>query len=89
MGDRATVPGGSGGGPLPPLIGLGRDLRARGLPVGTGRILTFVRAVGALGFTDRDSLYWAGRTTMIGRRDDLEARFPGLLDAVLVRQEVA
>jgi uncharacterized protein with von Willebrand factor type A (vWA) domain len=61
------------GGPLPPLIGLGRDLRARGLPVGTGRILTFVRAVAALGLTDRDSLYWAGRASMIARRDDLEA----------------
>ena len=60
------------GGPLPPLIGLGRDLRARGLPVGTGRILTFVRAVAALGLTDRDSLYWAGRASMIARRDDLE-----------------
>jgi hypothetical protein len=41
--------------------------------VGTGRILTFVRAVAALGLTDRDSLYWAGRTTMVARRDDLEA----------------
>ena len=61
------------GGPLPPLIGLGRDLRALGLPVGTGRILTFVRAVAALGLTDRDSLYWAGRASLIARRDDLEA----------------
>ena len=40
--------------------------------MGTGRILTFVRAVAALGLTDRDSLYWAGRTTMVARRDDLE-----------------
>jgi uncharacterized protein with von Willebrand factor type A (vWA) domain len=46
------------GGPLPPLI---------------GRILTFVRAVAALGLTDRDSLYWAGRASMIARRDDLDA----------------
>ena len=59
-------------GPLPPLIAFGRDLRARGLPVGTGRILTFARAVSALGLTDRDTLYWAGRTSMIARRDDLE-----------------
>jgi uncharacterized protein with von Willebrand factor type A (vWA) domain len=70
MADRAAP---HEGGPLPPLIGLGRDLRARGLPVGTGRILTFVRAVAALGFTDRDSLYWAGRASMVARRDDLEA----------------
>ena len=61
------------GGPLPPLIAFGRDLRRRGLPVGTGRILTFVRAVSALGFADRDALYWAGRTSMIARKDDIAA----------------
>ena len=59
--------------PLEPLVAFGRELRARGLPVGTGRILTFVRAVAALGLTDRLSLYWAGRVSMIGRREDLVA----------------
>jgi len=72
MRERPDRDGVAGRGPLPPLIAFGRDLRARGLIVGTGRILTFVRAVAALGLADRDSLYWAGRTTMIGRRDDLE-----------------
>ena len=43
------------------------------MPVGTGRILTFVRAVAALGLTDRLSLYWAGRVSMIGRKEDLVA----------------
>lgn len=57
---------------LAPLVALGRDLRARGLPVGTGRILTFCRAVAALGVADRDALYWSGRLSLIGRRDDLE-----------------
>jgi uncharacterized protein with von Willebrand factor type A (vWA) domain len=61
------------GEPLGPLVAFGRDLRARGLPVGTGRILTFVRAVAALGLTDRLSLYWAGRVSMIGRKEDLPA----------------
>jgi hypothetical protein len=60
-------------GPVAPLVAFGRDLRSRGLPVGTGRILTFCRAVAALGLADRDSLYWAGRTSMIARRDDIEA----------------
>jgi uncharacterized protein len=60
-------------GPVEPLVAFGRQLRARGLPVGTGRILTFVRAVAELGFTDRDSLYWAGRASLIARRDDLQA----------------
>ena len=41
------------------------------MPVGTGRILTFARAVAALGLTDRLSLYWAGRVSMIGRKEDL------------------
>jgi uncharacterized protein with von Willebrand factor type A (vWA) domain len=59
-------------GPLPPLIEFGRDLRAHGLPVGTGRILTFVRAVSALGLTDRDAVYWAGRVSLIARREDIE-----------------
>jgi uncharacterized protein len=60
-------------GPLAPLVAFGRDLRERGLPVGTGRILTFARAVAALGLTDRESLYWAGRATMIGRKEDFAA----------------
>ena len=59
--------------PLEPLVAFGRELRSRGLPVGTGRILTFVRAVAALGLTDRHSLYWAGRVSMIGRKEDLAA----------------
>jgi uncharacterized protein len=55
------------------LVAFGRELRRRGLPVGTGRILTFLHAVVALGLTDRLSLYWAGRISMIGRREDLAA----------------
>jgi uncharacterized protein len=57
--------------PVAVLVSFGRDLRARGIPVGTGRILTFVRAVGALGLADRVSLYWAGRISMVARKDDL------------------
>ncbi|MGZ4137731.1 MAG: VWA domain-containing protein, partial [Actinomycetota bacterium] len=59
--------------PLAPLVAFGRQLRAQGLPVGTGRVLTFCRAVAALKLTDRDSLYWAGRASMIARREDLTA----------------
>lgn len=55
------------------LIGFGRELRRRGLPVGTGRIVTFCRATAALGALDRTDLYWAARSTLISRRDDLEA----------------
>jgi uncharacterized protein len=59
------------GDPTAPLVAFGRDLRARGLPVGTGRILTFIRAVASLGLGDRDSLYWAGRVSLIASRADL------------------
>ncbi len=66
-------PGPAGAEALASLVAFGRGLRARGLPVGTGRILTFLRAVVALGLTDRTSLYWAGRVSMIGRKEDLAA----------------
>jgi uncharacterized protein with von Willebrand factor type A (vWA) domain len=59
--------------PTAPLVAFGRDLRARGLPVGTGRIVTFVRAVASLGLADRDSLYWAGRVSLVASRADLDA----------------
>ncbi len=57
---------------LTPLVAFGRRLRALGLPVGTGRILTFCRAVAALGLADRDSLYWAGRVSLVARPSDLD-----------------
>ena len=57
---------------LAPLVAFGRDLRARGLPVGTGRIVTFLRAVASLGLVDRASLYWAGRVSLVASRADLD-----------------
>jgi uncharacterized protein with von Willebrand factor type A (vWA) domain len=69
-----------GNGPVPPLVALGRDLRGRGLPVGTGRILTFVRGVEAIGLTDRTSLYWTARTTMVASRADVDT-FDDAFDA--------
>jgi uncharacterized protein len=68
MADQASLEQG----PVAPLVAFGRQLRARGLPVGTGRILTFVRGVSALGLTDRMSLYWAGRVSLVARHDDIE-----------------
>ena len=55
------------------LVGFGRLLRARGLPVGTGRILAFCNAVAALDRLDRDGLYLAGRLTMVARKEDFDA----------------
>ena len=58
-------------GPVSALVTLGRELRARGLPVGTGRVITFCRAVAALGRADRDALYWAGRASLVARSEDI------------------
>ncbi len=55
------------------LIGFGRELRRRGLPVGTGRIVTFCRATAALGPLDRTDLYWAARSSLISRPEDQQA----------------
>ena len=55
------------------LVGFGRLLRQRGLAVGTGRVLTFCRAVAALDRLDRRGVYWAGRVAMVARKEDLAA----------------
>ena len=55
------------------LIGFGRDLRRRGLSVGTGRIVTFCRGAAALGTLDRTDLYWAARSSLISRPEDVDA----------------
>jgi uncharacterized protein with von Willebrand factor type A (vWA) domain len=62
------------------LIGFGRELRRRGLAVGTGRIVTFCRSAAALGALDRTDLYWAGRASLISRPEDAEA-FDAAFDA--------
>jgi len=54
-----------------PLVGFGRYLRRLGLPVGPGRVLSFVRAVGTLVPADRADVYWAGRATLISRHDQI------------------
>jgi uncharacterized protein len=55
------------------LVGFGRYLRASGLSVGTGRILTFCRAAAVLDPFDREDLRWAARATLVSRPDDLES----------------
>ena len=53
------------------LVDFGRALRSKGLAVGSGDILTYCAAMAPLDPTDLVDLYWAGRTTMILRREDL------------------
>jgi uncharacterized protein len=65
---------------LPRLVGFGRYLRALGLPVGTGRVMTFCRAAGALDPFDRTDLRLAARASLVSRRQDL-----AVLDAAFER----
>jgi uncharacterized protein len=46
-------------------------LRAAGLPVGTGDVLAYTTAMSTLDPTDLVDLYWAGRTTLVTRRDSI------------------
>jgi hypothetical protein len=48
-----------------------RLLRGLGLSVPIGCVLTFTEALGALGIDQRDSVYWAGRATLVRRPEDL------------------
>lgn len=50
----------------------GRALRAAGLPVGTGRILNAVRAVGVTGFRSRQDFYWTLHACFVSRTQDRE-----------------
>ena len=51
------------------LVDFGHALRRAGLPVGTDDILTFCSGMAALDVTDLMDVYWAGRTTLVRRRD--------------------
>ena len=53
---------------LETLVRFARAVRGAGLVVGSGQIADFCRAASVLPPTD---LYWAGRTTLVSRRDDL------------------
>ena len=55
----------------PVLVGFTRELRAAGITVGTGDVLTYFSAMSPLDPTDLVDLYWAGRTTLVSRRDDI------------------
>jgi uncharacterized protein len=62
------------------LVGFGRELRRRGLPVGTDRIATFCRCVSLLVPGDREDVYWSARSALVSRREDVQ-----VLDAAFER----
>jgi uncharacterized protein with von Willebrand factor type A (vWA) domain len=52
------------------LVGFAAELRAAGLTVGTGDVLTYFAAMTPLDPTDLVDLYWAGRATLVTRHED-------------------
>jgi uncharacterized protein len=53
------------------MVNFSRDLRAAGLAVGSGDLLSYCAATGSLDPSDLLDLYWAGRVTLVTRRDDI------------------
>src|SRR5687767_8348092 len=73
--------------PLETLVGFARELRRRGLSVGTDRIVTFCRCVDLLGPADREAVYWSARSALLSRREDVEvldAAFERYFDSAIV-----
>ncbi len=54
------------------LMHFARGLRAAGLPVGPGTLLTAVEAVRAVGLRDRDDFYWTLHAVFVHRREQRE-----------------
>jgi uncharacterized protein len=53
-------------------VAFGRILRGAGMRVGTDRLVEFARALEELDASRRDDVYWAGRITLVSRREDIE-----------------
>ena len=53
------------------LVRFAGELRAAGLAVGSGDVLVYCSALSMLDPSDLVDLYWAGRTTLVNRHDDI------------------
>ena len=53
------------------LVDFGRELRAAGLTVGSGDIMTYCAAMAELDPSDLVDLYWAGRAVLVTKKDDI------------------
>jgi uncharacterized protein len=53
------------------LVDFARELRAAGLAVGSGEVLTYATAMTSLDPSDLLDLYWAGRATLVPRHDQI------------------
>jgi uncharacterized protein len=52
------------------LVGFAHELRSVGLKVGTDDVLTYFKSMTPLDPTDLVDLYWAGKATLVSRRED-------------------
>jgi hypothetical protein len=53
------------------LVQFGHALRNEGLSIGSGDVVTFCEATAELNPADMVDVYWAGRTTLVTRRDNI------------------
>lgn len=53
------------------LVEFCRDLRSEGLTIGSGELVTYCAATALLDPGDLLDLYWAGRTTLLSKRDQI------------------
>jgi uncharacterized protein with von Willebrand factor type A (vWA) domain len=56
-----------------PVIAFGRELRAREIEIGPGRVEAAIRALGCVDARDPDETYWAMRCAMLSRIEDADA----------------
>ena len=68
MADQGTLPAREY---VASLTGFGDVLRKAGMPVGSGEMLTFCDAVAILDPADLVDVFWAGRTSLVARRQHL------------------
>ena len=52
-------------------VAFSRVLRSAGISTPIGNVLTFVEALGLVGIDNRDNVYWAGRSTLLRRPEDI------------------
>src|SRR5436190_4823417 len=79
---RAHVPGSA---VVRHLVTFGRVLREAGLEVGPGRIADALNGLDAVELERQEDVYWTLRTTLVARREDLDA-FDRAFDAWFLRR---
>lgn len=60
-------------------VAFGRILRGAGLRIPMGSVLAFVDALGLVGIDRRDSVYWAGRATLVRNPEDIGVYDPAFV----------